>query len=415
MKKPLKIALLSYRSHPNCGGQGIYIQQLSQELKKAGHEVTVISGKPYPNLTQDIHLIKLPGLNLLDAQKMFPKKWWHIFKSWANFYEWSYTQTGKFIEPAAFGLRLQKFFQKSRFKFDILHDNQSLSFASLELQNKYPFLTTIHHPITKDRYFALKESTGLINKFAIKRWYRFLRMQKEVAKNLKNILTVSEISKNDIVSDFEVNPTKIKVLPLGIDTDLFSPQENTNTQAMHILCISNAQSKTKGLIYLLQALKALVKIYPAMRLTIVGKIPAQSLCGIYIKKHNLLPHIRNLSGINQEQLIHLYRIHQIVVIPSVYEGFCIPALEALSMGKAIIGTYTGGIPNIVGNCGLLVSPGSANALVDKISFLLDNPKKIQELSKLARQRAITHFQWESIVNDLVHIYRKTIKNAHHRF
>ena len=144
VKNPtLKVCLLGYRSNPYSGGQGIYIKFLSKALVDAGHSVDVISGEPYPELDERVRLIKLPGLNLFEANNhvtaLRPK---HLL-SYTDFFEWFSMLTGGFPEPYTFGRRLVRYFKRNRPGYDIVHDNQSLCYGTLKLQKMgVPVITT---------------------------------------------------------------------------------------------------------------------------------------------------------------------------------------------------------------------------------------------------------------------------------
>ena len=405
----LRIALLSYRSKVTCGGQGIYIQGLTQALIDLGHEVDVISGPPYPNICSNAKLIKIPSLTIFENQSFFPKKWWRIFSSWANFNEWFLARLGIFSEPITFGKRVYQFFKHTSYKYDIVHDNQSLFYESLLIQKTHPFIATIHHPITKDYAIYKKHTHSLFASIGLRQWYRFLEMQKTVSKKLKYILTVSESSKEDISTDFLVNKQNISVLPLGINTDLFKPNEN-KVKRYHILSVCSSDTPLKGLIYLLKALNQLKKTFPQIRLTIVGKIKKNSLSYDYIQKNQLQHHLSIKYDLNEAELICAYQEAELVVIPSLYEGFGIPALEALSVGKPVVGTNTGAIAEIIGHTGILIDSANATQLYETISYLLEKPDEIKQRSTEARKRALHYFKWEIIAKKLELFYHKIIED-----
>ena len=220
--RALKICLLGYRSNPYSGGQGIYIKYLSKALADAGHLVEVISGQPYPELDERVKLIKLPGLNLFEADNhvtaLRPK---HLL-SFTDFIEWFSMLTGGFAEPYTFGRRLVSYFKKHQPDYDIVHDNQSLSYGALKLQNMgVPLVTTIHHPITSDLRIALANANSWQMRLLIRRWHSFLNMQKKVVRKLNHLVTVSEASRRDIARDFQVSETQINIVTNGIDVDVF--------------------------------------------------------------------------------------------------------------------------------------------------------------------------------------------------
>ena len=271
--RPLRIALLGYRSNPYSGGQGIYIKYLSQALAAAGHQVDVISGPPYPDLEPNINLIKLPSLDLFAAPDhitaLRPK---HLL-SYADFFEWWTMLTGGFAEPYTFGRRLKAYFKQVKPQYDVIHDNQSLSYGTLWLQEQgYPLVTTIHHPVTSDRDIALANATTWQQRLLIRRWHSFINMQKKVVSRLKHIVTVSEVSKQDVAQAFDLNAAKISVVHNGIATDVFTPMPEIKRIPNRIMATASADQPLKGLQYLLKAIKTISAENPDIHLTILGKL-----------------------------------------------------------------------------------------------------------------------------------------------
>ena len=108
LQRPLRIALLGYRSNPYSGGQGVYIKYLSRALTALGHEVDVISGEPYPELDANVRLIKLPGLNLFEAPNHVTALRLRHLRSATDFFEWLSMLSGGFPEPYTFGRRVER-------------------------------------------------------------------------------------------------------------------------------------------------------------------------------------------------------------------------------------------------------------------------------------------------------------------
>ncbi|MFT6368921.1 MAG: glycosyltransferase involved in cell wall biosynthesis, partial [Bacteroidia bacterium] len=194
--RSLRIALLGYRSQPFGGGQGVYLKYLSKALVEAGHKVDVISGPPYPHLDPRVRLIELPSLDLFE-NGLGSLRLQHL-RSWTNIIEWTSKLTGGFAEPYTFGRRAVKYLKQHGHNYDLVHDNQSLSYGMLQLQEMgIPLVTTLHHPITNDLRIALKAARSWHERLLIRRWHSFLNMQKKVVKKLHNIVTVSDCSRQD--------------------------------------------------------------------------------------------------------------------------------------------------------------------------------------------------------------------------
>ena len=208
----MKVGLLSYRSHPYSGGQGIYIKHLSKALKNLGHEVSVLSGPPYPELDSEVNLIKIPSLGLFESGERLKAFRLRFLWSPIDLYEWITVMTGGFPEPYTYGKRVLKKLKEDNLKLDVLLDNQSLSSSLLEIQAHYPLAVTIHHPITKDHKLEMQNAINWKERLSSSRWHNFLPMQKRVAPQLKNIICVSQPSKEDVISEFKVDEKKITVM-----------------------------------------------------------------------------------------------------------------------------------------------------------------------------------------------------------
>ncbi|MBL4682818.1 MAG: glycosyltransferase family 4 protein [Pseudomonadales bacterium] len=408
--RPLKIALLGYRSHPYSGGQGIYIRYLSQALVNAGHKVDVISGPPYPDLDERVKLIKLPSLNLFEEKShvkaLKPK---HLL-SYTDFFEWFTMLTGGFAEPYTFGRRLTRYFKKNVSDYDIVHDNQSLCYGTLHLQKKgHAVITTIHHPITSDLKIALTNAENWGMRLLIRRWHSFLKMQKRVVKNLDNLVTVSEVSRCDIAKAFSVPTEKLSVVHNGIDTDIFKPMPEIKAGPFNIMATASADQPLKGLRYLLKAIANLTEVFPEIHLTVLGKIKEGGEIDKLLQELTIDSHLKFVSNLTTEEVVKLYASASIVVVPSIYEGFGLPAGEAMACGVPVISTDGGALPEVVGDCGIIVPTRDHIAISEAITLLFNDPAKRCDLSVRGRERIQKHFSWKVAAQDMVTLYEQILK------
>ncbi|MFS2291537.1 MAG: glycosyltransferase family 4 protein, partial [Actinomadura sp.] len=254
---PLRIALLSYRSKPHCGGQGVYLRHLSRELADLGHTVEVLSGQPYPELDRDeIVLTKVPSLDLYRDEDPFRVPALGEFRDWVDVLEFAHMKTGGFPEPLTFSIRALRLLSRRRRDFDVVHDNQVLGLGNLGIARLgLPLVTSIHHPISVDRRIELEAARGLKEKIGKFRWYGFVSMQARVSRRVGPVLTVSESSKVDIVRDFKVDPRDIEILPLGVDTRIFHPRGERVPG--RIVAMASADAPIKGVDVLLRAVAKL--------------------------------------------------------------------------------------------------------------------------------------------------------------
>jgi glycosyltransferase involved in cell wall biosynthesis len=412
LPKPLRICLLGYRSHPFCGGQGVYIKYLSKALVDAGHSVDVISGAPYPHLDPRVTLIKMPSLNLYEVPNRFSALRWRDLKSYTNLFEWFSTITGGFPEPYTFGRRIAKYLAEHGKNYDLVHDNQSLCFGLLDLQRMgLPTIATIHHPITRDLQIALDAAPGRSLRLMIRRWHSFLGMQKKVARKLKHVVTVSECSRADISASFGVKKQDISLVYNGIDTEEFSPLQGIVRRPFRLMTTASADQPLKGLKYLIKAISALKPIYPELSLLVVGKIKPNGPTERLIKELKLESTVSFVSDIETCEIVKYYAEATMAVVPSLYEGFGLPAGEAMACGVPVISTDGGALPEVVGNAGILVPAGDSQALIDAITELLENPVKRQYFGQLGRKRILEKFCWNVAAKQMTSYYHQVLKYA----
>ncbi|RMA80193.1 glycosyltransferase family 4 protein [Umboniibacter marinipuniceus] len=410
---PLKICLLGYRSAPLSGGQGIYLKYLSQALVERGHQVDVISGEPYPELDPRVNLIKLPGLNLF---QYYPKQWqafrWNYLRSLTDLSEYLSVATGGFPEPRTFGRRLAKYFRQNKPRYDVIHDNQSLCYGLLALAKQgYPLVATFHHPITRDLKLALAAEDDWRIRLLIRRWHSFLRMQKRVVPKLRNVVAVSQVSREDICSDFKLTADHLGLVYNGIDTVVFSPDETKSRFVNTLVCTASADAPLKGLKYLLQALAKLRHSNPDIRLILVGRPKPDGDNAKLINQLGLTDIIDIRSRISTEELVGLYQQATIVVCPSLYEGFGLPAGEAMACGTPVVSARGGALPEVVGDAGVLVPTADAEALASAIESLLADPVRRDRLGAAGRLRIEQQFSWQVAASQFEQLYVRAMNDA----
>ena len=405
----MKIGLLSYRSNPYSGGQGIYIRHLSKALSKLGHEVSVISGQPYPELDDSINLIKLPGLGLFESSERFSAFKISFFWNLLNFYEWFTVMTGGFPEPYAYGRRVYRLLKKTNFNFDILLDNQSLSSSLLKIQKEFPLAVTIHHPITRDHKLEMDNAKNWKERLSSNRWHNFLPMQKRTASKLQNIICVSQSSKEDVIAEFNVKEERITVIPNGIDIENFKPSSDSKTLDFKIVTTASSDIPLKGLRHLILALPRVLREYPLTRLTVIGKSPKKSKLNKLIDDLNLEDKITFKSGISENEIVDIYHDSDIAVIPSLYEGFGFGAGEAMACGVPLISTDSGGLKQVIGESALKIEPGSVQQIEESIIKLFNEEETRNELSKKGRERMEEFFDWEIAAKAYINLFEGLIK------
>jgi glycosyltransferase involved in cell wall biosynthesis len=407
--RPLRIALLAYRGKPHCGGQGVYVRHLSKALVDLGHHVEVFGGPPYPELDPRVPLTKLPSLEIYNDH--FPMRQpglWEL-KNWKDWLEVTTFTLGTFPEPLAFTMRAWDELKHRKDEFDIVHDNQSLGFGLLAIEREgLPVIATIHHPITVDRRLEIEHAKGFLKKLNLRRWYAFVDMQTEVARRLKRVITVSENSFKDIHHDHKVDEDRMHIVPVGVDPEMFLPVEGVNRKPGMLITTASADVAMKGLRYLLEAVAKLRTERPEVSLTVIGKAKPGGESARTIEELGLARHVHFVSGVSDERIVELYSEAEVAVVPSLYEGFSLPAIEAMSCAIPLVATTGGAVPEVVGPDGetaFLVPPGDSGALAAKIGYVMDHPRIAARVGRAGRQRVIDHWSWRHTAEKTVDEYR----------
>jgi len=406
----VRICLLSYRSYRYSGGQGIYLRYLSQSLRDLGHRVDVVSGPPYPELYDGVRLIKLPSLDLYSmssVRRLFinPRK----LNTYASLVEWAGTMSGYFSEPLAFGMRAYEFMSKRGYnKYDVVHDNQTMAYGILKIKEMgLPVVETIHHPVTIDRDLAVQSATSLKNKLGLRRWFSFINMQMKVARKLPHLITVSQTARSHIADTFKISEDKIRVVYNGIDVDIFSPSKKIARLDNRLLVVISRDTPVKGLRFMLEAL-AILRQKHDLELIVVAKGTDNRTTQRLIDTLGIKDYVKIIDEIDTDELVRQYRLATIVVVPSIYEGFGLPAAEAMACGAPVVSTTAGALPEVVGDSGVLIPPADVKALADAISALIANPDKRKLLSIIGRRRIVRAFNWLNTAKHTVDVYYEAI-------
>ena len=415
MNSSLKIGLISYRSNPHCGGQGVYIRNLSHALCDLGHDVEVIAGPPDPllnnNSNNNVTLTMLKTLDLYNPEDLFRTPGLDELKDPINLIEWLDVSTMGYPEPLTFGMRVKKHIKETKKKYDIIHDNQSLSYGILSLAKKMPVTATIHHPMTVDRRLAVQSTKSFFKKIKALRWYSFINMQKRVAKKLSHIITVSQTSRKDIAREFNIPESKFKTIPIGIDTNNFYPLETVRKQPNRIIVTNSADTPLKGLYHLLFAIKNILKIRP-VKLVVIGSPKKNGGIEKLVKKLKIGQYMKFTGRIDHEQFVREYAKASLAVVPSLYEGFGLPVGEAMACRIPVICTTGGALPEVAGDATKLVPPANAKALEEAILELLDDPSQCEELAQKGYNRVLKEFSWEKTAIRTVEAYKEVINDYH---
>jgi glycosyltransferase involved in cell wall biosynthesis len=406
----MRIALLSYRSKPHCGGQGVYVRHLSRGLMELGHRVEVFSGQPYPEgLDPRVVLRQVPSLDMYREPDPFRIPRPREIRDRIDVLELATVWTAGFPEPRTFSLRAARLLAGRHGDFDVVHDNQCLGDGLLEIAaTGLPVVATVHHPITRDRLLDLAAAPWW-RKPLVRRWYGFLGMQQRVARAIPDLLTVSSSSAADITADFGVSPERLHVVPLGVDTAVFTPAARPRVPG-RLIAIASADTPLKGVANLLHAL-AKLRTKRDVELQLVAKLEPNGPTEKLIAELGVSDIVHTSSGLSDAELAGLLASAEIACIPSLYEGFSLPAVEAMASGTPIVASRAGALPEVLGpdgGCARLVRPGDADELLRVLGELLASPDQLRRLGIAGRRRALEVYSWESVAAQTVRVYERAI-------
>lgn len=406
---PLKIAYLTYRGKPHVGGQGVYTRHLTKALADLGHTVEVFGGQPYPVLDERVTLTKLPSLDTFNDY--FPGRFpgfWEL-KTREDLLEMAQFVTGTFPEPLAFSARAARELIPRAGEFDLVHDNQCLGYGVRRIEAKIPTIVTLHHPITKDRELEMSHAKNWYKRLSVGRWYSFVKMQGRVASKMPRIVVVSQNSIDDIHTDMGVSIDRMRLVPVGVDPELFKPLDHVERRPGRLITTASADVALKGLSYLLEAM-AKLRTERDVTLTIIGK-PRPGHSMDLIDSYGLAPHIEFVSGVTDERIVELYSEAELAVVPSLYEGFSLPAIEAMCSGTPLVATDGGALPEVTGTDGdtvLQCRAGDADALAATIARGLDDPELRARVGAAGRQRVLERWTWTKCAEMTVDQYREVL-------
>jgi glycosyltransferase involved in cell wall biosynthesis len=411
----VRIALLSYRSKPHCGGQGVYVRHLSRELVALGHDVEVFSGQPYPELDPGVRLTKLPSLDLYREPDPFRTPRPSEIRDGIDVLEVATMYTAGFPEPLTFSLRAARVLKRRHADFDVVHDNQTLGYGLLDIaRTGIPLVATIHHPITFDRRVDLNSARGW-RRLSVRRWYGFLAMQGRVARRMRHVLTVSRSSARDIVSDFGVAPERIEVIPLGVEPEVFQHYQDPRVPG-RIVAMASADTPMKGIATLLEAF-AKLRTERDVELLLITRPKPGGRTERLIDQLSIKDSVRFVSGLSDTDLAEVVGSAEIACVPSLYEGFSLPTVEAMACGTPLVVSRAGAIPEVVGEdgvCADLVTPGDVGELAGALEALLDDPERRHRMGAAGRRRALEKYSWRAVAEATAAAYQRAIDDSAHQ-
>ncbi|MEX0786671.1 MAG: glycosyltransferase family 4 protein [Dehalococcoidia bacterium] len=410
----MRICFIQYQGHMYSGGQGVYLHYLSRELAKMGHEVHVIAGVPYPTVSPQVRMHRLKTFSFwsyLDnfdeyAYRTHPLLFFHP----VNLFEFATTRYTLTSLLNMFSLRAyHKLNELERDRpFDLIHDNQTLGYGIwLMKQRGRPVVANIHHPLAIDRQNELLQARSLGKLVSRLLWFPWV-MQRWVARRVDRIITGSAGSAASIVRFVGLPDEHIRVIYDGVDPDIFYPLDTIEPEPGRILFVGHTEDKNKGFRFLLEALR-LVRDKAPFHLYVVHR-PGSREAPRLIQEMGLQGKATSLEQLTTDELVEQYNRAQLLVSPSLYEGFGLPAAEALACGTPVVATTAGALPEIVedGVSGLLVPPGEGAPLAQAILALLADPGLCRTMGEAGARRVRELFSWQRTAEETLALYEEVI-------
>lgn len=403
----------------NSGGQGIYLWFLAREMARLGHDVHVLVGPPYPDPMPFAKVERLPNLQfwakwvLGQKDQIVPREHPLQVLEPLNFYELAASRLGFLAEPMAFSLRTFRHLTRelrAGKRFDVVHDVQCLGYGLLGLQALgLPVVTTVHHPLSVDRRASFIRDTSLASAIGTMKFYP-IGMQSFVARRLDCVLTSSAVSARQIVQDYGVSPERVRNVRNGLDTDLFSPDPLIEKNENELLCVGRSVDANKGIATLIQALALLSA---RITLTLVDDDSPDNQVRRWAREAGVLDRLRLTGRVASKELVQLYRRAALVVVPSHYEGFGLPAVEAMACGTPVVATRAGALPEVIDltGGGILAERDDSASLANAIQTLMEKPERRAQLAKLGRERVVRHLSWPGVAATTSEVYAEIVDRS----
>jgi glycosyltransferase involved in cell wall biosynthesis len=209
----------------------------------------------------------------------------------------------------------------------------------------------------------------------------------------------------------------LQVVPIGVDETLFRPLPDVARVPGRLMTTASADVPLKGLSVLLDALAKVRVERPDAHLVVIGRLKDGSAVPALIESLGLAGAVEFVSGVTDERIVELYAEAQVAVVPSLYEGFSLPAAEAMACEVPVVATTGGALPEVVGPDGesaRTVAPGDPSALAAMIVEVVGDDAQRERLGRAGRERVLSRFTWREHARGLVEVWRAELaeRDAH---
>jgi len=394
---------LAHLGGRDSGGMNVYVRELARALGRRGVEVDVFTRwreREDPQIqslganARVIHLVSGPI-------GYYPKM--DVYERLPEFTE-----------------RVLSFTRAEKRSYDLVHSHYWLSAQVAEVLRRSWSVPMVQmfHTLALVKAQALDDSVngeGLVREVA----------EQSAVRIADRIVAASEIEQSELVGLYGADPSKIRVVPLGVDTRMFRPLRQTDARAAlgrdaceFMIVFVGRIEQIKGIDVLLEAVGDLLRGRSDLRrrtcLVVVGgaldpradgseseKVPELRAM---VDAHGIGDNVDFVGSVDQQELALYYAAADVCAVPSLTESFGLVALEAMACGTPVVATRVGGLQTVVTpDSGLLVPPNDSEALADAIGSLLDDMELRLQLSAGARARAQL-FTWERVADGIEDIY-----------
>lgn len=291
--------------------------------------------------------------------------------------------------------------------------------ALKKLGIKKPFIHTIHG-VLADEYEQAKQNDyqsfrgSLANRFM----RRLANLEAQTAKDATLIVTISNYSLEKIQHHYGIESSRVRIIPNGVDIERFKPV--TNVQAMKqrfglgdepcVLFVGSLIPR-KGLPFLVEAAKKVVKERAGTKFLIVGDGPLKSQLMASLEIANLSGNFKFLSNLSEAQLPAIYNCADVFVLPSIQEGQGIVLLEAQASGVPVVAFDIGGVNEAVrnGESGFLVKRGDSDSLSGALLRLLSDKVLRERMGSVGRRFVSENFTWQICAERMLTTYREAME------
>lgn len=387
----LNICLVSYEFPPMIGGEGKYTFTLAVALSALGHDVTVIttdiSGDIEDQKKYEFEIIRLPirktGLKLFFFDKLAKKKIREICDYRG---------------------------------IDIIHFTNDFMFLSISKKDiNVPIVSTIHHPWGAERKFYKTKTDyiGYLKYVYAKKIYYLEWLEKKMCKKSDKLIAVSRYTANYIINEHQIPTSKVTVIPNSVDIEIFHPEingkeirERLNLLFSPLVLYVGKLDYHKGIDTLIESFSRVICDIPDAKLLIVGGGPIKKNIENLIDNFGLKESVILVGRVSEEDLPKYYAASNLVVLPSLMEGFGIVLLEAMASGKPCIATNVGGTEDVVvdNETGFIIPPAYPDSLYKAILTLLLDDNLSIEFGNRGRQRVLENFTKENIAEKTLNVY-----------